>query len=109
MAQSLPKTYMKYMVVQIRFTQVELVGKPCGAQQTGLAGAGLGKHFALINSKMKFWNVGLVNKKEPKKKNPISQILFNYHELKHPVQLVVLVFSHLKINKCRILKTSINT
>lgn len=53
--------------------------------------------------------MGLVNKKEPKKKNPISQILFNYHELKHPVQLVVLVFSHLKINKYKILKTSINT
>lgn len=33
---------MKYTVVQIRFTQVELVGKPRGAQQTGLVRTGLG-------------------------------------------------------------------
>lgn len=59
---------MKYAVVEMRFTQVELVGKSCGTQQTGLQRAELGNHFVLINSEMKFWNKELMNKKRLKKK-----------------------------------------
>lgn len=104
LAQSLPKTYMKYMDVQIWFTQVELVGKPCGARQTGLARAGLGKHLALLNFKMKLWNEGLVKMKEQKT---------NLHFM-NLIQLPLIKTSRLTsfsltIKKSKILKTSMNT